>query len=91
MLPTQLVLWRWCKDAKSSFSVGVDSAADPKKAFSSKDAPRGSMNARMGRRYRRCHGLRHDRRNSTANGEGPDGEGAGTINSLSQSSSKRVI
>ncbi|KAL4349933.1 hypothetical protein AHAS_Ahas10G0091500 [Arachis hypogaea] len=120
VLPTRLVLRRWCKDAKSLVSFGAVPVADPEKVFQirygslwsalakltketeatgsqggrnrfgracdvhvdildptivkSKGAPMGSTNARMGRRCRRCHGLRHDRRNCNARNEGPEDE-----------------
>ncbi|RYQ94793.1 hypothetical protein Ahy_B08g089723 [Arachis hypogaea] len=56
----------------------------------SNGAPRGSMNVKMGRRCRRCHGLGHDHRNCTARNKQPDDEGAETINRQSQTSCKRV-
>ncbi|KAL4355638.1 hypothetical protein AHAS_Ahas09G0006700 [Arachis hypogaea] len=56
----------------------------------SKGAPRGSTNAKMGRRCRRCHGLGHDRRNCTARNEQPDDEVEGTMNNQSQTSCKKV-
>ncbi|KAL4294662.1 hypothetical protein AHAS_Ahas18G0250500 [Arachis hypogaea] len=40
----------------------------------SNGAPRGSMNVKMGRRCRRCHGLGHDHRNCTARNKQPDDE-----------------
>ncbi|XP_025670470.1 protein FAR1-RELATED SEQUENCE 5-like [Arachis hypogaea] len=56
----------------------------------SKGAPRGSTNAKIGRRCRRCNGLGHDRRNCTARNEQPDDEVVGTMNGQYQTSCKRV-
>ncbi|RYQ95750.1 hypothetical protein Ahy_B08g091097 isoform A [Arachis hypogaea] len=55
----------------------------------SKGAPRGSTNAKIGRRCRRCNGLGHDRRNCTARNEQPDDEVVGTMNGQYQTSCKR--